>query len=195
MSFLDGLGQGLHRLFGGNNLAMAQALLAGDYRNAAAIGARAEELQRQQGRRDAQVRAAKELGIGGEISDAFNTDDLSMLARRLYAAKMFGPGGEGVPDAPVDDGAMQPANEARPYAPPPGRFPAGPAFTQASDRYQGGPGFTGSAGPRTLAAGAPRSSPIPPLGSIARARTYADASALPNGAYFFAPNGSLRRIV
>lgn len=184
MSFLSGLGKGLHRAFDGNNLAIAQALLAGDYQSAGTLRARQEELQRQQASRDAQVIAAKDLGIGGDVSAALTRDDLSALARRRAAARMFGPQGEAGDEPPApEDMLMQ-------FAPSPGRFPAGPAVTETSGRYPGGPGLGGG----TFPAGPPRLGPIPPLANIARAQSYAQAAALPQGSFFFAPDASLRRI-
>src|SRR3954466_14320326 len=105
MSFLSGLGKGLHRAFDGNNLAMAQALLAGDYQSAAAITARQEELQRHSAMRNAQVRAAKDFGIDGAVIPALNNDDLSAVTRRSYLAGGYGPQAGGAGDA--DDGAPQ----------------------------------------------------------------------------------------
>ena len=71
MRFLSGLGKGLHRAFDGTNLAIAQALFAGDHQGAAALRARQDELQRQREEereqgdaRDAQVIGARNVGNG-----------------------------------------------------------------------------------------------------------------------------------
>ena len=66
MSFLGGLGRGLQTALGGDQLAIAQAILAGDYQAAAALRARQSELQRQNQARDAQVIGAKNMGFSGD---------------------------------------------------------------------------------------------------------------------------------
>jgi len=202
MSFLSGLAKGLHRAFDGNSLAVTQAILAGDYQTAAAIRARQEQLQRSDAARDAQVRAAKNLGLSWDEIDATNRDDLSMLARQRAALRMVDPEAYGAMEGAVaDDKPLPPADEAGPlYAPPPGRPQRSPSILLASGRLGGSPGF-GSDAPQP--AGDLQAAALPgarfvqtaALGSLPRARTHAEASALPKGSYFLAPDASLRRII
>jgi len=202
MSFLNGLAKGLHRAFDGNGIAATQAILAGDYQTAAAIRARQEELQRRNAIRDAQVSAAKDLGIGGDVSAALNNDDLSMVARQRLIARMYDPelGGLGKGEGDDDGPPLAPDVGKSLYALPPGSPPRDPTFQSASGRYGGSPAFgVGAPQPGGClqaaafpGAGGPQ---LAALGNIPRVQSHAHAAALPRGSYFLAPDASLRRII
>jgi hypothetical protein len=206
MGFLSGLAKGLHRAFDGTNLAMVQALLAGDHQGAAAIRARQDELQRQTELGDAQVIAAKNLGFSQDEIDAMRGQPLAWEARRRVAMRGLAGASEGEDGgeaAPLGAGAAaldKPGDFMPRYAPPPGRPEPDASFTQASARAFGGPGFGNGASPmsgvpRHPAVSAPRWGQMAALANIPRAQTHAQAAALPRGTRFFAPDGSLREIV
>jgi hypothetical protein len=186
MSFLSGLGKGLQNAFGGDQLAIAQAILAGDYQSAAALRARQSELQRQNDARDAQVIGAKNMGITLDELRAMSSSDLSRLAQARAAQRMFGSPENGFLGNGGQDGPAQPGAGASPFAPPPGAPP--PDVSLASGRLPiGGGAFQSGAFP---GAGWNQM-----LANLPRARTRAEAGSLPKGAYFLAPDASLRRIV
>jgi hypothetical protein len=182
MSFLSGLGRGLQRTFDGNNLAIAQAILAGDYHAAAALRARQEDVerQRQQEReqadaRDAQVIGAKNMGFSSDEIGAMSGPALSWMARERAATP---PGDADAAGRVVGGGA--PAEKAVPrLAPPSGPF--APMISAAAV----------SPAPRQLGV-APGSSNSRRPGSPPRVRTPAQLSALPRGTPFITPDGSIR---
>ena len=216
MSFLSGLGKGLSRAFDGTNLAITQAILAGDYQGAAALRARQGELQRQLQQdgaqadaRDQQVIGAKNMGISNDAIRAMSPQDLSWLARQRAAHGMSDPaggagGGEdygGPADSPTLD-APQPAPGRVPptYAPPPGAPPPRATFTSARLPSAGLPFFNGGAmpgGARVQPAPFPGASMAQPAtgGTLPRVGTHAQAVSLPRGAIFIAPDGSIRRTI
>ena len=205
MGFLSGLAKGLHRAFDGTNLAMVQALLAGDHQGAAAIRARQDELQRQTELGDAQVIAAKNLGFTDDEIGALRGQPLAWEARRRIALRdpTGGEGDYGGETMSPDAGAAalhKPGGFTPRFAAPPGRPEPDASFTQASARAFGGPGFGNGASPmsgvpRHPAVSAPRWGQMAALANIPRAQTHAQAAALPRGTRFFAPDGSLREIV
>lgn len=154
MSFLSGLDKGLHRAFDGTNLAMTQAILAGDYQAAAAIRARQSELERQLQQEgdekgfdpgDAQVIGAKNPDFTkGEIG-AMLGQPMAWEARRRAAGRIDGPeaGGAGEGEAGYDALPRAPNDSAPLHAPPPGKPGVDRSFLLASDRYGGPPAFGG----------------------------------------------------
>jgi hypothetical protein len=131
-----------------------------------------------------------------------NGSDLSQVARQRAIARMFGGDGAsgeegGGGGAPPMDAAPQPAPV---FAPPPGLSPPGAAFTSASLRLPSASGFAGSAAPNgARVPAAPLAGPpmaqATATGGIPRAQSHAQAASLPRGAYFFAPDNTLRRNV
>jgi hypothetical protein len=207
-SFLSGIGRAIRAPGFGDRLQAALAAAGGD---AQAI-TRLHALQRQQqadkeasGARDAQVIGAKELGIGNDEIGALSPGDLSRLALQRIAARQFDPGG-----APVGGGELggtppagaatqlAPDGAALEFAPPPGAPPPGASFTLASARFPGPAGFGGEAmqergGFRSAAFPVARRTQMAALGNLPRAQSHAQAASLPRGAFFFAPDGSIRR--
>jgi hypothetical protein len=205
MSFLSGLGKGLSRAFDGTNLAITQAILAGDYQGAAALRARQGELQRQlqqdseqHDARDRQVIGAKNMGIGDDAIGAMSPQDLSWVARQRAAFGLTDPtggadGGEG-----ADEGAAPPH-----YAAPQPLMPAdqdtpgslGGAFDHKGVNYLVGraPGKLAQAWFRQGAPPGFGGAMDGATGTFPRANTPGHAAALPKGASFIAPDGSIRR--
>jgi hypothetical protein len=182
-SFLSGIGRALRAPGFGDRLQAALAAAGGDtgaIPRLRALQLQQALLQRQNDARDAQVIGAKNMGFSNDEIGAMNEQDLSWAARQRIADRMFGdegaPGGEGDGGgAPPADAASQPAPG---FAPPPGAPPPRAVFTSASLGPPRAPGFTESAAS---------------AGGIPRAHSHAQAASLPRGAFFFAPDGSIRR--
>ena len=207
MSFLGGLGKGLSRAFDGTNLAITQAILAGDYQGAAALRARQEELQRQlqqdseqRDARDRQVIGAKNLGFSGDEIDGMSRPEMSEAIRQRALARMSGAAagssGANVSGTPPTDPAPQPA--AALAAPPPGAPPPGAGLASGQLRFPGPSGFAASgmsdgAGMRGTPFAGPPLGQIAAPGNLPRLQTHAQAASLPRGAFFLAPDGSIRR--
>jgi hypothetical protein len=214
MSFLSGLGKGLSRAFDGTNLAITQAILAGDYQSAAALRARQGELQRQlqqdseqRDARDQQVIGAKNMGIGNDVIGAMSPQDLSWVARQRAAPSLSNSAGDA--GGGEDDGgppglraldAPQPAPDGMSptYAHPPGAPPPRATFTSARFPSAGLPLFNGGAMPGGAGVQpAPfRGAPMAQLAmgsNLPRVGSDAQAVSLPRGANFIAPDGSIRR--
>ena len=201
MSFLGGLGKGLSRAFDGTNLAITQAILAGDYQGAAALRARQGELQRQlqqdseqHNARDRQVIGAKNLGFNGDEIDGMTGPELATAVRQRAAMRMFGPsagagGGEGGGQTPPVDGAGSPAPLPSGAAPQPsGMSPPRINYMPARLRVLP-PGLGSSFAPGSASDGTSGG-----LASLPRVSTPGQAAALPNGSLFIGPDGSIRRI-
>jgi hypothetical protein len=206
MSFLSGLGKGLSRAFDGTNLAIAQAILAGDYQGAAALRARQGELQRQlrQDRaqndaRDAQVIGAKNMGFNGDEIDGMSSPELSAAIRQRALARMLAPaavpaGGEGDGDgvAPSTDAAPDPLMPGSPEAPGKMRGTFDPERTndlvERRIPYKIAQAFLGRGAPSGFGGAIGGAAPTLP-----RANTPGHAAALPKGSPFIAPDGSIRR--
>jgi hypothetical protein len=222
MSFLSGLGKGLHRAFDANNLAITQAILAGDYQGATALRARQAELQRRNDARDAQVVGAKNLGIGNDEISTLSPEDLSWLARQRIAARQHDAGasppareGEGAGVAAAGTNVKSP--QQRMFDDPEGRGTGGdigPPPDAALDKRAFPGTMPGAFDPRTmndLVARMPYKDALALLGRgalpgfggsaagamppLPRASTPGHAAALPKGSPFIAPDGSIRKAI
>jgi hypothetical protein len=200
-SFFSGIGRALRAPGLGDRLQAALAAAAGDtgaIQRLRALQLQQAQLQRQNDARDAQVMGAKNLGFSNDEIGALSPEDLSWAARRRIAAGKFDPGGgaDGAEDgdvgqAPADysgldqsapDGLKLPGKMGGVFDPKfmddaVQRMPykgSLPLFGQGAP-----PGFDGPAGGATPA--------------LPRASTLGHVHALPKGAAFVAPDGSIRR--
>jgi hypothetical protein len=177
MSFLSGLGKGLYRAFDGTNLAVTQAILAGDYQSAAAIRARQTELERQ---------------LQQEGDEKGFDPDAGWAGTKGSLDGSVPPGGAASSPPPGDIGPQ--------FAPPPGMPAPGISAALASAHFQGPSDLVAGAvadgrGSRAGAFPGTRWALSGALGNIPHIQTHAQATSLPRGACFFAPDFSLRRNV
>lgn len=201
-SFLSGIGRAIRAPGFGDRLQAALAAVGGDtgaFQRLRALQQQQAELQRQTDARDAQVIGAKNLGFSNDEIGAMSGPDLSWAARQRVAARMFDPGGgtgagEGSDVGPAQSMDVAPEPSAPDSLQLPGKmrgvfdpkmmndkverqFP----YKRALALFARGapPGFGGAIGAAAT--------PLP------RASTPGHAAALPKGAPFIAPDGSIRR--
>jgi hypothetical protein len=216
MSFLSGIGRAIRAPGFGDRLQAGLAAAQGDtgaIQRLRALQLQQAELQRQNDALDAQVIGAKNMGFTGDEIDGMGGPEMSAAVRQRALARMFGAdagagGGEGSGTSTTDP-APQPAptraapspaipQPARAFAAPTGAPPYGATFTSERLRSLGPPGFAGGsmengvglqaapfAGPRLGQAASP--------GNLPSVQTHSQATSLPRGTFFVAPDGSIRR--
>jgi hypothetical protein len=200
--FLSNIGAALRAPGLGDRLQAALAAAGGDtsaIQRLRALQQQQAELQRQNDARDAQVIGAKNLGFSNDEIGAMSGQDLSWVARQRAAARMFDPGGAAAAGEGGDGGLAPPAYAApEPPVPDglarPGKMPGALDQKMTNDLverqfpYKRALAFFGQGAPPGfgVAAGAAAS-------TLPRANTPGHAAALPKGAPFIAPDGSIRR--
>jgi hypothetical protein len=187
-----GMFKGAAKPSGGFNWGNAAlAFFGGD--NVLQMMQRRQEIERARQLAAAQQEAAAGLGLTKEEIAGMDSQDIAAFVRERAYRRMLEPldgtagGAKAWPSAaPAGDKAPEPPVwKMPPFAPPPGRLPAGVSLASGSFPTNGG-GFQSGA--------SPGASWMQPLATLPQARTHAEAAALGSGAYFFAPDASLRRI-